>query len=109
MIAKSDYISLISVLFVFCKSFLIEKSVFDTVSGFDEGFFLYKEEEDLCLRVRKIGYEVVYIPDIKIIHIGSIVAKRSEHMQKSNEYFLHKHHKKRFDFFFRKLINKLFS
>ena len=30
------------------------------VNGFDESFFLYGEDEDLCLRIRKAGYEIGY-------------------------------------------------
>lgn len=86
--------------------FLIEKLIFDKINGFDEKFFLYKEEEDLCLRIRNLGYDILYIPDIKIMHIGSVVAKLSNHMQKSMEYFLKKHFKNKFGYFFFKLLSK---
>ena len=40
------------------------------LGGFDERFFLYGEEQDLCLRVRQGGYSVGYIPDAMITHWG---------------------------------------
>lgn len=73
--------------------FLIEKSIFDKVDGFDENFFLYKEEEDLCLRIKTINrkYRVLYFPEVKIMHIGSVVAKKSIYFLASYKYFLKKH------------------
>jgi N-acetylglucosaminyl-diphospho-decaprenol L-rhamnosyltransferase len=41
------------------------------VGGFDERFFLYSEEVDLCLRVRKAGWKVVHLPSLTILHHGS--------------------------------------
>jgi GT2 family glycosyltransferase len=38
------------------------------VGGFDEGFFLYEEDVDLCVRVRRSGWEVVYTPAAEIVH-----------------------------------------
>ncbi|WP_395143690.1 glycosyltransferase family 2 protein [Armatimonas sp.] len=37
---------------------LLSRSVFEHVGFFDERFFLYFEESDLCIRIRKMGYEV---------------------------------------------------
>jgi N-acetylglucosaminyl-diphospho-decaprenol L-rhamnosyltransferase len=38
--------------------------------GFDEDFFLYGEDQDLCLRIRKLGYEIGYIDDAVVVHLG---------------------------------------
>ncbi len=38
--------------------------------GFDEDFFLYGEDEDLCLRIRKLGYEIGYIEESVVMHLG---------------------------------------
>ncbi|MFN8445111.1 MAG: glycosyltransferase family 2 protein [Caldilineaceae bacterium] len=35
---------------------------------FDEGFFMYSEELDLCKRVRDAGWRILYIPDTQLIH-----------------------------------------
>ncbi len=37
---------------------------------FDERFFLYSEEIDLCKRIKVLGYSICYWPDIAVIHIG---------------------------------------
>jgi len=76
-------------------TFLIEKKWFDELGGFDENFFLYREEEELCWRLRAKGDRVLYNPSITILHHGSVVAKKSEHIQKSTDYFLKKHFRKR--------------
>jgi GT2 family glycosyltransferase len=38
------------------------------VGGFDEGFFLYEEDVDLCVRVRRAGYRVVFTPAAEVVH-----------------------------------------
>lgn len=71
--------------------FLIRATDFDEIRGFDEHFFLYKEEEDLCLRLRQKGKIIFYDPMISVLHYGGVVAKKSEHMGKSRAYYLKKH------------------
>lgn len=51
-------------------SFLIRKTVFETLGGFDESFFMYSEENDLCLRAWICGYRVVYVPRSIVHHSG---------------------------------------
>lgn len=53
-------------------SFMIRADVLRAVGGFDEDFFLYWEEVELCHRVRKAGYEIHGIPDAKVRHIGGV-------------------------------------
>ncbi len=51
---------------------LIKKSLFDRLGGWDEKYFMYFEDHDLCDRVRKAGKKVLYSPQSKIIHeVGS--------------------------------------
>ncbi len=49
-------------------SLLIRKKLFEKIGKFDEHFFMYVEDMELCFRVRKSGYQVVFYPDITIFH-----------------------------------------
>ena len=40
------------------------------VGGFDPEFFLYGEDQDLCLRIRKLGYEIGYNDACTVTHFG---------------------------------------
>lgn len=42
---------------------------------FDERFFMYYEETDLCLRLRQGGYQVWFVPAVRVSHIGGASAK----------------------------------
>lgn len=52
-------------------SMMIRMDVLDQVGLFDEGFFLYFEETDLCRRAAKAGWETHYVWESEIAHIGS--------------------------------------
>ncbi len=56
--------------FVFLRS-----SVFQELGGFDERFFMYYEEVDLCRRLHALGRSVQYWPELKAMHIGGASAK----------------------------------
>ncbi|MCI4626125.1 MAG: glycosyltransferase family 2 protein [Candidatus Magnetoovum sp. WYHC-5] len=47
---------------------LIKSNVYETIAGFDEGFFLFFEEHDLMRRINKAGYKIYYLPDVSIQH-----------------------------------------
>ena len=47
---------------------LVRREAFDAVGGFDEGFFLYMEDADLCRRLSLAGWDVDYLPDIRLRH-----------------------------------------
>jgi N-acetylglucosaminyl-diphospho-decaprenol L-rhamnosyltransferase len=49
---------------------LIKHSVYDEISGFDPDYFLYGEDADICLRLRKHGYQIGYCDSVKITHIS---------------------------------------
>lgn len=50
---------------------LIRRSAFIRVKGFDEKFYSYVEDVDLCWRLRLIGFSIVYEPTVKIAHFFS--------------------------------------
>jgi GT2 family glycosyltransferase len=71
---------------------LVRRAAFAEAGGFDEGFFLYKEEEDLCLRIRRAGGRVLYCPDAEARHVGSVVARRDPaHLEASVARYRDKH------------------
>ena len=52
-------------------SMLLNKNKFNDDIYFDENFFLYLENNDLCIRVKKLGGSVYIVPTAKINHEGS--------------------------------------
>ncbi|MFO7601872.1 MAG: glycosyltransferase family 2 protein [Candidatus Desulfacyla sp.] len=51
-------------------SMIARRAMVEDLGGFDEGFFLYGEEQDLCLRIRKKGWKIGFIPDAAVVHWG---------------------------------------
>ncbi len=55
---------------------LVRRTALDAVRGFDEGFFLYEEDADLCLRMRQAGFGVMFTPAVEIVHrLGTAMAR----------------------------------
>jgi hypothetical protein len=52
------------------SSTIVRPNVMKAVGGFDEDFFLYGEDQDLCLRIRKSGFEIGYIDSAVVVHLG---------------------------------------
>jgi len=57
---------------------LIRRAAFDAVGGIDERFFLYAEEFDLSHRFWKAGWRVRYLPESRIVHLGSQTTVKAE-------------------------------
>ncbi|MGJ8544832.1 MAG: glycosyltransferase [Sulfitobacter sp.] len=53
-------------------SMMLRQDMLDQIGGFDEEFFLYFEETDLCLRAARAGWQTWYVPASRIMHIGSV-------------------------------------
>ncbi len=51
---------------------LIRRDRFDEVGGFDERYFLYWEDADLCRRLKARGYETRYVPAAQVLHVGGV-------------------------------------
>jgi hypothetical protein len=47
---------------------MMPKKIFDQIRGFDERYFLFMEDFDLCRKVQLAGYKVVYHPEVKAFH-----------------------------------------
>ena len=75
---------------------MIRRAAFDAVSGFDERFFLYEEDADLCRRVRTAGWQVVFTPAAEARHaLGRSMARTPERArleyQRSHLLYYRKH------------------
>ena len=70
---------------------LMERAAFESVGGFDERFFLYKEDEDLCYRMRLAGGSIRYEPSVTVRHHGSVVAGRGPELARAERQFIDKH------------------
>ena len=78
---------------------MIPKSVFEEVNGFDENYFLFNEDIDLCRMLNQSGKKVIYFPEAKVIHKVStsnskttsrVIIQRHLGMM----YYFKKHHSK---------------
>lgn len=56
---------------------MMRKDAYDKIGGFDEQFFMYGEDIDLCYRTQKSGYKVYYVHGTEIIHYKGESTKRS--------------------------------
>ena len=84
---------------------LTPRAVFERLGGFDERFFMYYEDVDLCRRVRDAGLEVVYFADAEIRHVGGRSAAsaptltRHERLRSLMKYLAKRHGPARSRFF----------
>lgn len=75
---------------------LIKAEVLNKTGGFDTDFFIYYEEIDFCLRLKKIGYKIVFVPESVIWHkVGSAAnnAWTAYHWNRSKMLLYRKHAK----------------
>lgn len=82
---------------------MISKKLFDEINGFDEAFFMYGEDLDLCYRVKERGYKVIYFADAVITHLKgqSGLYKSSKtviyHFYNAMIIFYNKHYKNKYN------------
>ncbi len=74
----------------------MSRKKFNELGGFDERFFFYMEDTDLCYRHKKDGGKVLYFPDTSIIHLKGKSAKdeswfKNKHQSISTLKFFQKH------------------
>ncbi len=56
--------------------FLVRRRAFDDVGGFDESYFMYVEEVDLCWRLGHRGWRIAYAPCAEVVHTQGVSAER---------------------------------
>jgi N-acetylglucosaminyl-diphospho-decaprenol L-rhamnosyltransferase len=61
-------------------SMLVRRRMFHAVGGFDERYFLYWEDADLCHRLRDRGWSTRFVPRARVVHSGGASAKTSSRL-----------------------------
>ncbi len=75
---------------------MLRRQAFEEAGGFDEGYFMYVEDVDLCWRLKRTGWKVFYCPEVKIVHhIARASSQQSTRM-------LFQHHRSMYRFYKRK-------
>lgn len=73
---------------------LLRRSAFEAIGGFDEGFWLYGEELDLCTRLRDAGWKVLYTPELEILHEGAVSTGRSRRTHLMHSSSIYRYYRK---------------
>ena len=72
---------------------LFKTSDLKTIHGFDERYFLYMEDADMCRKIDKIGKKILYCPNVEIVHQHQKGSAKSMklflfHLSSAFKYFL---------------------
>jgi GT2 family glycosyltransferase len=66
--------------FIFGSCFMIRKEVIDVTKGFDEDYFLFAEETDLCFRMQRLTkYKTYFFRKTNIVHVGGKATNKREY------------------------------
>jgi GT2 family glycosyltransferase len=79
---------------------LVRSEVIDQVGVLDENYYTFQLEADWCLRIRRAGWQVAYVPNVEVMHVGgahSVVTKVKsyDNLLRSHidrYYFMRKHY-----------------
>ena len=80
----------------------MRRKVFEKISGFDESFFLFYEDADLCKRLKSSGYKIYFFPYSRIIHykgenINPDFQKSTYYYSKKSQLYYYKKHNNLFN------------
>ena len=81
---------------------MMPRHVFEKIGGFDETFFMYGEDLDLCFRVRQLGYGVVYNGQATIVHLKGQSGLHTKsktvvfHFYNAMKLFYQKHYRRKY-------------
>ena len=79
---------------------MVRAQVVEEVGALDEHFYTFQCEADWCLRIRRAGWKVAYVPDVEVVHIGgthSVASNVKSHRNLMRShinryYFIRKHY-----------------
>ena len=77
-------------------AFIIEKTIFEKINGWDANFFLYYEDIEICRKLKACSYKVAVCKDAQIIHLGGQSLKlnsvKTKFFYESQDYYFKKWH-----------------
>ena len=76
------------------SSMLLRRAALDAVGVFDERYFMYVEDVDLCTRFRRAGWEVWFSPEMEVEHVVGSVTKGSKRMTLEHSKSLYRYYVK---------------
>ena len=76
----------ITVPWVLGAALTVRRAAFEAIGGFDEAYFMYFEEVDLCYRLRCAEWRVDFLPDAIVEHVGAASTKQDRVGMKFNLY-----------------------
>lgn len=101
---------------------LIRKDILDKIGWFDEDYFAYGEDIEMCYRVKELGFKVMFNPTVKILHywgassglkstsknVTTAEKENSSHWNQARyqamKIFYDKHYRQKYSEFFRSLV-----
>lgn len=72
---------------------LLRKDVYQRINGFDEDYFLYVEDVDLCKKIQKIGLKRIFLTRFSYIHFVGFNKSKNHLLIKGYKIFISKHYK----------------
>ena len=82
---------------VSAAALLTRRGLFRKVGRFDEGFFMYLEDADLCDRIRRTSFAIAYLPSAEVVHrrgvsVASKPGRTAVEYRRSQLHYYRKHH-----------------
>jgi N-acetylglucosaminyl-diphospho-decaprenol L-rhamnosyltransferase len=62
------------------SSMLLRRAAIQETGGFDEKYFMYAEDADLCTRLRQAGWKVLFTPEMEILHDHGLTTRGNPRM-----------------------------
>ena len=76
---------------------MVRSDTFRSLGGFDENYFMYFEDKDLCRRLKKSCWKIMYFPSTAIVHLLGGTSKKSvkdeinRYYRESQKYYYERH------------------
>lgn len=78
------------------SAMMLKRDLFLKVDGFDDRFFMYFEDTDLCKKISDAGFACAVLPSATIIHFGgktiNSTKTKKDYYYRSQDYFFKKHY-----------------